>query len=130
MHPGTEKLDASLTLAVRFRFGNPERLAGTCRAIDRELGRGPYHYRYTGVDAEEGCFLACTFWLVEARALLGQQEEAQAAFEAVVAALDRNSGTYAEMADPVSGTYLGNLPQGLTHLALIQAAATLSGMDL
>lgn len=130
MHPGTEKLDASLTLAVRFRFGNPERLAGTCRAIDRELGHGPYHYRYTGVDAEEGCFLACTFWLVEARALLGQQEEAQAAFEAVVAALDRNSGTYAEMADPVSGTYLGNLPQGLTHLALIQAAATLSGMDL
>ena len=130
MHPGTEKLDASLALAVRFRFGNPERLAGTCRAIDRELGRGPYHYRYTGVEAEEGCFLACTFWLVEAKALLGQGQEAADAFEAVVTALDRNSGTYAEMADPVSGAYLGNLPQGLTHLALIQAAATLSGMDL
>lgn len=130
MYPGTEKLDASLTLAVRFRFGNPERLAATCRAIDRELGRGPYHYRYTGAEAEEGCFLACTFWLVEARALLGETAEAQAAFEALVKALDRNSGTYSEMADPASGTYLGNLPQGLTHLALIQAAATLSGLSL
>ena len=130
MHPGSEKLDASLALAVRFRFGNPERLAATCRAIDRELGRGPYHYRYTGAQAEEGCFLACTFWLVEAKALLGETAEAEAMFEALVAALDRNSGTYSEMADPVTGAYLGNLPQGLTHLALIQAAATLSGLDL
>ncbi|MCJ2033410.1 glycoside hydrolase family 15 protein [Methylobacterium sp. J-068] len=130
MHPGTEKLDAALTLAARFRFGNPERLAATCRAIDRSLGRGPYHYRYTGAEAEEGCFLACTFWLAEAQALLGQEAEAARTFEAVVAALDRNSGTYAEMADPETGAYLGNLPQGLTHLALIQAAATLSGLDL
>jgi GH15 family glucan-1,4-alpha-glucosidase len=130
MHPGTEKLDASLALAVRVRFGKPERLAATCRAIARELGRGPYHYRYTGAEVEEGCFLACTFWLAEAQALLGEQAEAERTFEAVVTALDRNSGTYAEMADPETGTYLGNLPQGLTHLALIQAAATLSGMAL
>ncbi|MGT2479065.1 glycoside hydrolase family 15 protein (plasmid) [Methylobacterium oryzae CBMB20] len=130
MYPGSDRLDASLTLAVRFEFGNPDRLRATCEAIDRELGRGPYHYRYTGVDAEEGCFLACTFWLVEALALLGNEREASAKFEAVVAALDRNSGTYSEMADPATGAFLGNLPQGLTHLALIQSAATLSGMDL
>lgn len=105
-------------------------MRATCEAIDRELGRGPYHYRYSGVDAEEGCFLACTFWLCEAMALLGQNDQASEKFEAVVAALDRNSGTYAEMADPQTGGFLGNLPQGLTHLALIQAAATLSGLDL
>ena len=75
MYPGSDRLDASLALAVRFEFGNPDRLRATCEAIDRDLGRGPYHYRYTGVDAEEGCFLACTFWLVEALALLGRAGE-------------------------------------------------------
>lgn len=130
MYPGSDRLDASLALAVRFGFGNPDRLRATCEAIDRELGRGPYHYRYTGVDAEEGCFLACTFWLVEALVLLGNERDASAKFEAVVAALDRNSGTYSEMADLATGAFLGNLPQGLIHLMLIQSAATLSGMDL
>ncbi len=130
MYPGSDKLDASMALAVRFRYGNPDRLQTTCEAIDRELGRGAYHYRYWGVDAEEGCFLACTFWLSEAMALLGQAELASENFEAVVAALDRNSGTYSEMADPATGNFLGNLPQGLTHLARIQAAATLSGSNL
>lgn len=130
MYPGSDKLDASLALAVRFRFGNPDRLRATCAAIDRELGRGPYHYRYTGVEDEEGCFLACSFWLVEAMALLDLKREAAGKFEALVAVLDRNSGTYAEMADPETGNFLGNLPQGLSHLAVIQAAATLSGMEL
>jgi len=121
LHPGSEKLDASLALAVRFGFDGRERLESTLDAIDRELGRGPYHYRYSGVAAEEGCFLACTFWTIEARALLGQKDRAWKALDAVTEALDRGVGIYSEMADPVTGTYLGNLPQGLTHLAHIMA---------
>ncbi|SFP93233.1 glycoside hydrolase family 15 protein [Sphingomonas rubra] len=131
MHPGSDRLDASLALAVRFRFDGQDRLASTLDAIDAELGRKGFHYRYSGASKEEGCFLACTFWMVEARMLLGQRERAEAQFAAAMATLGaRGVGTYAEMIDPDSGAYLGNLPQGLTHLAVIQAIATLTGREL
>lgn len=131
MHPDSDALDASLALAVRFEFDGQDRLARTLDAIDRELGKGAFHYRYSGVEKEEACFLACTFWMIEARALLGQREAAQAAFDAATEALDsRGAGLYAEMIDPDTGHYLGNMPQGLTHLAVIQAAVTLCGEEL
>lgn len=128
--PGSDMLDASMALAVRFRFGADGRMEKTIRALDKELGAGPFHYRYSGVDKEEACFLACTFWIIEAKALLGQKEEAERHFEAAIAGLGRGQGIYAEMVEPETGAYLGNLPQGLTHLALIQAAATISGHPL
>ena len=131
MHPDSDALDASLALAVRFQFDGQDRLARTLDAIDRELGKGAFHYRYSGVEKEEACFLACTFWMIEARAILGQREAAQAAFDAATEALDsRGAGLYAEMIDPDTGHYLGNMPQGLTHLAVIQAAVTLCGEEL
>ena len=40
-YPGTNRLDASLLLAVRFGFENRERLASTVDAIRTELADGP-----------------------------------------------------------------------------------------
>lgn len=128
-YPNTDRLDASIALAVRFRFDGQDRLRRTLEAIDRDLAAGPYHYRYSGADREEGCFLACTFWMIEAWALLGQEDQARAAFDAVIDALDLGVGIYPEMADAQYGHFLGNMPQGLTHLALIQAVSTLSGFS-
>jgi GH15 family glucan-1,4-alpha-glucosidase len=128
-YPGTDKLDASLALMVRFGFDGRERLEKTLDAIDAELGTGPYHYRYSEVSAEEGCFLACTFWMVEARALLGQRERAEQAFDAITTALDRGVGIMTEMADPRTATFLGNLPQGLSHLAHVMALDVLAAED-
>jgi GH15 family glucan-1,4-alpha-glucosidase len=123
-YAGSEDLDASLALAVRFGFDGRDRLSTTIDAIDRELGAGPFHYRYTGVSAEEGCFIACSFWIAEAKALLGRRDEARADFVELLGVLDAE-GVYPEMIDAETGEWLGNLPQGLTHLALIHAAASL-----
>ena len=133
-HAGTERLDASLALAARFGFARTERLSATCDAIRRELGtgphlwsRGPWLHRYSGAEKEEGAFLACTFWLAEAYAELGRGDEASALMDEALAALPAGVGVLAEMVDPKTGDYLGNLPQGLSHLALIHAALSLDG---
>jgi GH15 family glucan-1,4-alpha-glucosidase len=126
-YPDSERLDASLALAVRFGFPRTDRLRMTLEAVELELRCGSFHYRYSEVDQEEGCFLACTFWIAEAWALLGQQERATEMFLAAVRGLEHGVGIYSEMVDPHNRQYLGNLPQGLTHLALLGAACTLSG---
>lgn len=122
---GSDELDASMALAVRFGFPDRTRLATTLDAVQAALGAGDWHYRQTDLRDEEGCFLACTFWIAEARALLGQVEAAEALFEAAIGALDQE-GVYPEMIDPGTGDWLGNLPQGLTHLAIVHCAVTLA----
>ena len=122
LHPGTERLDASLLLATRFGFERRDRLALTRDAIRRELCRGPLVFRYSGAEAEEGTFLACAFWLVEAFALLGEQDLAVRQMDALLAAASGNLGLLHEQMDPDDGAMLGNMPQALSHLALVHAA--------
>ena len=122
---GSDKLDASLALAARFGFDNRDRLSSTLDAIRTELGSGPWIHRYSGADREEGAFLACTFWLVEGYAELGRRDVARALMDEALAAIPAGVGLLAEMIDPGSGDFLGNLPQGLSHLALIHAALSL-----
>lgn len=129
MYPGSSQLDASMALAVRFGFDGKERLRRTLSAIDRELGEGPFHFRYTDRRGEEGCFLACTFWMSEAWHLLGDSARAKATLHAALDALSGGPGTLAEMIDPVTHAWLGNVPQGLSHLALVHALVTLGGGD-
>jgi len=123
-YAGTDDLDAATLLAASTGFDRGERLAGTVRAVRKELGRGPLLYRYTGMDVEEGCFLACTFWLVDALTELGRLEDATTLMDDAVA-LTNDVGLLAEMMDPSDGAMLGNVPQALSHLALINAAVRL-----
>ena len=126
LHPGTDRLDASLLLATRFGFERRDRLATTRDAIRRELSRGPHVYRYSGMEKEEGTFVACGFWLVEAYALLGDLPSAVNQMDAMLAASGTNLGLLSEQIDPKSGEMLGNIPQALSHLALIHAATSIA----
>jgi GH15 family glucan-1,4-alpha-glucosidase len=126
----SEELDASVLLGLLAGYGDPTgpRWTQTVRAIRRDLGHGPYLYRYTGEDGltgREGAFVSCSFWLVEALARTGQMAEATRLMDAMVA-LSNDVGLYAEEIHPETGDFLGNLPQGLSHLSLISAATAMA----
>ena len=87
MHPGTAHLDAGVLLGARFGFDRGERMNSTIEVIRRELGHGAGLYRYTGMDQEEGAFIACTFWAVEALALCGRGVHARDLMERMLAML-------------------------------------------
>ena len=121
-YAGTDELDASLAVAMRLGYPAGEgRIESTLAAVRTELGAGPHLYRYSGQASQENCFVACGFWEAEALARLGRRDDAAALIDALVPGAN-DVGLWSEQIDPGSGELLGNTPQALSHLALINAA--------
>jgi GH15 family glucan-1,4-alpha-glucosidase len=123
---GTEEVDANLLMLSTMHYGDPAgpRMQGTIDAVARELRHGPFVYRYLsddGLPGSEGCFLNCSFWLVAALARAGRVREANDLMQDLVGRAN-DVGLFSEEIDPVNGTFLGNFPQALVHLSLIDAA--------
>jgi GH15 family glucan-1,4-alpha-glucosidase len=130
IYDGAE-LDASLLYASRVGFleGDDPRLLGTIDAIRRHLGRDELLYRYDvetddGLPPGEGAFLACSFWLVEALAIAKKFDEANEVFEKLCRRAN-DVGLFSEEIDVHSGALMGNFPQALTHIGLMNAALRL-----
>jgi GH15 family glucan-1,4-alpha-glucosidase len=128
-HYATDSLDASTLLAALFGFlpGDDERLRKTVEAIDKELTEHGFVLRYKtdetddGLSGKEGTFLICSFWLVSAFAIVGEEQRAVDLLERLLR-IASPFGLYAEEYETQTARHLGNFPQAFSHLALIQAA--------
>lgn len=131
---GSSHLDSSLLLIPQVGFLPPEdpRVVGTIEAIERELMVSGLVMRYSTTDTTvdglpegEGAFLPCSFWLASAYRLIGRCTDADELFERLLA-LRNDVGLLSEEYDPRAQRMLGNFPQALTHMALINTANVLS----
>jgi GH15 family glucan-1,4-alpha-glucosidase len=130
---GSRLLDASILLLPAVGFLRPDdpRIRGTIEAVEQRMMRDGFVLRHdpreTSSEEEqpiEGAFLACTLWLADAHVLAGNIDKAQVLFDRIVA-IANDLGLLAEEYDPLAGRQLGNFPQALTHIALINTAHNL-----
>jgi GH15 family glucan-1,4-alpha-glucosidase len=133
---GSKELDASVLNIplVGFLPGDDERVTGTIDAVWKELGRDGFVSRYStaetddGLAGDEGQFLACSFWLVNALARNGRVSEARQLFERLIG-LANDLGLLAEEYDVANKRQVGNFPQAFSHLTLILAARAISNAE-
>ncbi|HEX9299987.1 MAG TPA: glycoside hydrolase family 15 protein [Actinomycetota bacterium] len=131
-HYATGSLDASVLLAAIFGFLPPDddRLRATVLAIADDLTEDGFVLRYRtdetddGLSGKEGTFLICSFWLVSALAIIGEEQRARDLLERLIR-ISSPLGLYAEEFDTETGHHLGNFPQAFSHLAMIEAAGRL-----
>jgi GH15 family glucan-1,4-alpha-glucosidase len=131
---GSKELDASLLLIPLVGFLPPDdpRICGTVAAIEKHLLVDGFVERYKttsavdGLPGDEGVFLACSFWLADNYVLQHRDEEARELFERLLA-LRNDVGLLSEEYNPRAKRLLGNFPQALSHLALVNTAHNLAG---
>jgi GH15 family glucan-1,4-alpha-glucosidase len=129
---GGNELDASLLLIplVHFLPATDKRMRGTIAAIRKELVRDGFVLRYKtdktddGLPPGEGTFLPCTFWLIDNLALIGEIDEATTMYRRLLD-LRNDVGLIAEEWDDERKRMVGNFPQALTHVGLVNSAFNL-----
>ena len=125
-----EALDAAMLLLVDLGFlpADDPRFVSTVAAIEREMKRGDFVFRYVEADdfgVPENAFIGCTFWYVNALAAIGRRDEARALFERMLGCRNRH-GLFAEHLDPASGEQWGNFVQTFSMVGLVTSAIRLS----
>ncbi len=126
---GTE-LDASLLQMTDLGFldARDPRQVKTFEAVERDLKRGPYLFRYIHPDdfgEPETAFNFCTFWFIEALHLNGRTEEARAIFDEMLSRRT-HAGLLSEDISLQDGELWGNYPQTYSLVGIINCAVLLS----
>ena len=126
-HPETAHQDATNFLFVLLQFFDrddlqtKQLLRKTCQEL---LHDEVFVYRYTtddGLPGDEGAFTLATYWLISALAITGETDKALDIFRKFEKHINE-SGLLSEEMNIKTGQYLGNFPQGFSHMGLIMAA--------
>ncbi|WP_026988451.1 glycoside hydrolase family 15 protein [Fodinicurvata fenggangensis] len=125
-----EDIDASLLLMHELGFIDAQdpRYLGTLAAVERELKKGNYLYRYHAPDdfgVPETAFTICTFWYIDALAAVGRREEARELFEHMLSCRN-HVGLLSEDLHPETGELWGNFPQTYSLVGVVHSATRLS----
>jgi GH15 family glucan-1,4-alpha-glucosidase len=129
---GSRELDASVLLMPLVGFLPPTdpRVRSTIEAVEKGLMADGFVLRYRteaghdGLPGNEGAFLACSFWLADNLVLIGRREDAQRLYERLLS-LRNDVGLLSEEYDPRERRLIGNFPQALSHIALVNTAHNL-----
>jgi GH15 family glucan-1,4-alpha-glucosidase len=127
---GSEELDASLLRLIDVGYVGPRdpRFVATVLAIERDLKRGDFIFRYVDQDdfgAPSNAFVVCTFWFVNALAAIGRVDEAREMFTALLACRNGH-GLLAEHLDAQTREPWGNFVQTYSMVGIIEGAIRLS----
>lgn len=127
---GNRELDASLLQLTDLGFLDPmdPRQVSTFEAIERDLKKGPYLFRYVEPDdfgEPETAFNFCTFWFIEALYLNGRKDEAREIFEEMLSRRT-HAGLLSEDLSLSDKELWGNYPQTYSLVGIINCAVLLS----
>ncbi len=127
---GGDELDASLLQLVDLGFldAMDPRQVATFNAIERDLKKGPYLFRYVIPDdfgEPETAFNFCTFWFIEALHQNGRDAEAREIFEQMLSRRT-HAGLLSEDISLGDDELWGNYPQTYSLVGIINCAILLS----
>lgn len=129
---GSKEMDAALLVIPQVDFLPPDdpRIINTVHEVQKELSVNGLVLRYRaestddGLPGTEGTFIICSFWLVQALAVIGEVEAAQMLFDRILD-VRNDVGLLSEEYDAINHRMLGNMPQAFSHVGLINAALAL-----
>jgi GH15 family glucan-1,4-alpha-glucosidase len=127
---GGQNLDATLLLMPEFGLiaADDDRFHSTLSAIENELLVNGYIMRYRHADdfgIPTNAFTVCTFWYVNALAMVGRRDDGIRYFETMLAR-QNHVGLLSEDVDPRTGDLWGNYPQTYSLVGVITSAIRLS----
>lgn len=132
---GSDKLDASLLMLPIVGFLPPDdpRVVSTVKAIESELIEDGFVLRYRtdessevdGLKGKEGAFLACSYWLADCYAMMGELDKSREIFERLLG-LRNDLGLLSEEYSTDYKRQVGNFPQAFSHISLINTACNIT----
>jgi GH15 family glucan-1,4-alpha-glucosidase len=124
MYYGGKELDAANLLMLHYGFLDRKdpRIISTVKRTYEQLVKNNFTFRYVAADEfglPENAFVVCTFWMINALYLTGEEKKAQEMFENIIQCANP-FGLFSEDIEIDTRRLTGNFPQGYSHLAFLQ----------